>query len=129
MYIVIEEFNDLEDNHHKYVVNDIYPYEKKEICSERLAELSSENNKLKRVLIKKISLNEMSVEQLVSYAKREKIDLKEIILNELSQNQNNNSLKELEKLRKKAKTLKLDFSEDTGIEELNKLIELKENSK
>lgn len=131
MYIVIDNFNDLEDNRHKYVVDDIYPYEKRDVSQERIEELSTVNNKLKRALIKEVSLDEMSVEQLVSYAKREKIDLVQVILDELKQDTDNNddSLKELEHLRKIAKKMKIEFSDETGIEELKELIESKENKK
>lgn len=131
MYIVIDNFNDLEDNHHKYVVDDIYPCEKRDVSQERIEELSTVNNKLKRVLIKEVSLDEMSVEQLVSYAKREKIDLVQVILNELKQDTSNNddSLKELEHLKKIAKKMKIKFSDEIGIEELKELIEAKENKK
>lgn len=131
MYIVIEEFNDLEDNKYKYKKDDLYPNKKTEINIERIEALSSSNNLLKKPLIKKIELNDASLEQIIAFIKREKIELKEQIINLINNfnkpSENVENEEEFQKLKKKAKKMKLIFSDDIGFEELKTIIEEKEN--
>ncbi len=55
-YIVVHNFKDLEDNEHLYLVsrNDIYPREGLKPTKARIKELTSEKNKIGKILIKKI---------------------------------------------------------------------------
>lgn len=53
-YTVVRHFTDLLDNNHKYVEGDVYPRKGYTPSEERIAELSSENNKQKTVLIKAV---------------------------------------------------------------------------
>ena len=57
-YKVLENFKDLEDNEHIYLKDcegkNIYPREGLEPTKKRIKELSSENNKIGKVLIQKI---------------------------------------------------------------------------
>lgn len=55
MYTVVRHFSDLLDKNHKYLEGDVYPREGYTPSSERIAELSSENNKQKTVLIKAVA--------------------------------------------------------------------------
>lgn len=50
-YTVIRHFTDLQDEGYKYKEGDVYPREGYTPSFERIAELSSENNKQKTVLI------------------------------------------------------------------------------
>ncbi len=85
MYIVVNNFVDLVDNNHDYKKGRLYPFEKKEVEEGRIEELSTKQNKQKKVLIKKIEkLDELTVEQLIEYASIEKIDLKDTVLNEIN---------------------------------------------
>ncbi len=131
MYIVIEDFNDLEDNKYKYKKDDLYPNKKVEINNERIEALSSENNLLKKPLIKKIELNDASLEQIIAFIKREELELKEQIINLINninkQEENIEDEKEFQNLKKKAKKMKLIFSDDINFEELKAIVEEKEN--
>lgn len=51
-YVVIESFSDIEDNSHLYIPGDVFPRYGLTVSRERLYELSTNNNKLGRVLIK-----------------------------------------------------------------------------
>ena len=63
----------------------MYPFEKKEISKDRINELSSSKNKQKKILIKEIdSLVELNINQLIEYAKIEKIDLRDAVLEEIN---------------------------------------------
>lgn len=85
MYIVVNGFVDLVDNNHNYKKGSLYPFEQKKVEESRIEELSTKQNKQKKVLIKKIEkLDELTVEQLIEYASIEKIDLKDTILNEIN---------------------------------------------
>lgn len=53
-YTVVRHFTDLLDNNYKYVEGDVYPRKGYTPSEERIAELSSENNKQKTVLIKAV---------------------------------------------------------------------------
>ena len=119
MYIIIKEFTDLQDDNHSYYLGRIYPYNKKDVSSERVEELLSDKNKLKEPLIKEVSLEEMNEDQLIEYAKIEGIDLKKLILDKF---QNTTESKEFEKLIKVAKKKKLEVPEDITLEELKELI-------
>lgn len=50
-YIVINHFTDLQDNNRKYKEGDIYPREGYEPSAERIDELSTDKNKLRKILI------------------------------------------------------------------------------
>lgn len=128
MYIVVNKFEDLEDNKYLYNVGKIYPHEKRDISEKRIKELSSKENKLKKVLIKEVDILELSQEQLCEVATIEGIDLKKLILAKLTSEDNKVSDdKKIKEVQRKAKKLGIEFSNDMSIEELNKLIE--ENSK
>lgn len=120
MYVVINKFKDLKDNH-LYEKDAIYPYKKKKVDQERLDELMGSNNKLKKSLIKEASIDELTDSQLIEYATIEGIDLRSYILDVVNTT-------ELEKLKKKAKKLKIDFNDDITLEELTSLIAEKESS-
>lgn len=52
-YVVVHDFKDLKDNNHIYIKGDPYPRESNQkVSAERIKELSSTNNKMKKVLIK-----------------------------------------------------------------------------
>ena len=51
MYKVIKYFTDLQDNDRPYNVGDIFPHKGLTVSAERLAELSSSNNKQGQPLI------------------------------------------------------------------------------
>lgn len=53
-YIVVRHFTDLLDSNHKYIEGDVYPREGYTPSPVRIAQLSSENNKQKCVLIEAI---------------------------------------------------------------------------
>lgn len=119
MYIVIKGFTDLQDDNHSYDLGRIYPYEKKNVSSERVEELISDKNKLKEPLLKEVTLEEMNDDQLIEYAKIEGLDLKKIILDKF---QNTTDSEEFEKLIKVAKRKKLEVPEEITLEELRELI-------
>lgn len=54
-YKVIHYFTDLQDFNHPYKVGDIFPRQGMKVSDERLAELSSNKNKQKKPLIKRVS--------------------------------------------------------------------------
>lgn len=70
-YIVIHNkgFKDLEDNNHIYRKGDIYPREGLEPTKKRIKELSSEKNKIGKILIQKVEIEE---EQNTEEVKEEK---------------------------------------------------------
>lgn len=53
-YTVVRHFTDLLDSNHKYIEGDVYPREGYTPSPERIAQLSSENNKQRCVLIEAI---------------------------------------------------------------------------
>lgn len=53
MHKVVTYFEDLKDNNHRYNVGDVYPRKGLKVSKERIAELSSTNNKRGIVLIVK----------------------------------------------------------------------------
>ena len=55
MYKVIKSFTDLQDNNYAYYVGDTFPHNGVEVCSERIAELSSDKNRLGVPLIEEIA--------------------------------------------------------------------------
>ncbi len=59
MFKVIKEFRDLKDNNYIYRINDIYPYDNKEVSSERIQELASKKNLIGKNLIKQLKKNEL----------------------------------------------------------------------
>lgn len=120
MYVVINKFKDLKDNH-LYEKDSIYPYKKKKVDQERLDELMGSDNKLKKSLIKEANIGDLTDSQLIEYATIEGIDLRSYILNVVNTT-------ELEKLKKKAKKLKIEFNDDITLEELTSLIVEKESS-
>ena len=54
MYRVVHKFYDLKDNNHAYSVGDTFPHNDVEVDSERIAELSSDKNRLGIPLIEAI---------------------------------------------------------------------------
>ena len=54
MYIVAKYFTDLQDNDHPYQVGETFPREGLEVSEDRLAELTSTDNKRGEVLIKAV---------------------------------------------------------------------------
>ena len=46
MYKVIKSFTDLQDNNYAYYVGDTFPHNGVEVGAERIAELSSDKNRL-----------------------------------------------------------------------------------
>lgn len=55
MYKVINRFFDLQDNNHAYSVGDTFPHNGVEVDAERIAELSSDKNRLGVPLIEEIA--------------------------------------------------------------------------
>ena len=55
MYKVIEYFEDGQDNRHPYSAGDTFPREGVTVSEERLAQLSSKNNRRGKVLIAEIA--------------------------------------------------------------------------
>ena len=53
MYKVIKSFTDLQDNNHAYYVGDTFPHNGVDVDAERIAELSSDKNRLGVQLIEK----------------------------------------------------------------------------
>lgn len=77
MYIVIKDFKDLEDNDYIYISGDEYPRKGKsieDIPLERINALSSNQNKLGRVLIKKIDTKETTADEPEEDAKETTAD-------------------------------------------------------
>ena len=54
MYKVIKSFTDLQDNNHAYSVGDTFPHNGVEVGAERIAELSSDKNRLGVPLIEEV---------------------------------------------------------------------------
>ena len=54
MYKVIKSFYDLKDNNHVYSVGDTFPHNGVEVGDERIAELTSDKNRLGVPLIEEI---------------------------------------------------------------------------
>lgn len=130
MYIVVNKFKDLEDNEYFYDVGKVYPHEKKDVSEERIKELSTKKNKLKKVLIKEVDISDLNPEQLCEVATIEGIDLKMLILEKLNAADNEvNDNQKLKEIQEKAKDLGIEFSNDMSVEELNKLIEKKSKDK
>ena len=55
MYRVINRFFDLQDNNHAYSVGDTFPHNGVEVDAERIAELTSDKNRLGVPLIEEIA--------------------------------------------------------------------------
>ncbi|MDW3871243.1 Rho termination factor N-terminal domain-containing protein [Staphylococcus saprophyticus] len=75
---VIKYFTDLQDNNHEYNVGDDFPREGKEVSEERLAELSTKNNRQGVPLIERvqeqINYNDMKVSELKELAKEREVE-------------------------------------------------------
>ena len=54
MFKVFKRFYDLKDNNHAYYEGDIYPHNKSKVSEKRIAELSSNKNKMGVPLIEEI---------------------------------------------------------------------------
>ena len=54
MFKVVKRFYDLKDNNHAYYEGDIYPHNKSKVSEKRIAELSSNKNKMGVPLIAEI---------------------------------------------------------------------------
>ena len=55
MYKVIKSFTDLQDNNYAYYVGDTFPRNGVEVGAERIAELSSDKNRLGIPLIEEVA--------------------------------------------------------------------------
>ena len=55
MYRVIKSFTDLQDNNYAYYVGDTFPRNGVEVGAERIAELSSDKNRLGVPLIEEVA--------------------------------------------------------------------------
>ena len=55
MYRVIKSFTDLQDNNYAYYVGDTFPHNGVEVGAERIAELSSDKNRLGVPLIEEVA--------------------------------------------------------------------------
>ena len=55
MYKVIKSFTDLQDNNYAYYVGDAFPRNGVEVGAERIAELSSDKNRLGVPLIEEVA--------------------------------------------------------------------------
>ena len=55
MYKVIKSFTDLQDNNYAYYVGDTFPRNGVEVDAERIAELSSDKNRLGVPLIEEVT--------------------------------------------------------------------------
>lgn len=55
MYKVIKSFTDLQDNNYAYYVGDAFPHDGVEVDAERIAELSSDKNRLGVPLIEEVT--------------------------------------------------------------------------
>lgn len=55
MYKVIKSFTDLQDNNYAYYVGDTFPHNGGDVDSERIAELSSDKNRLGVPLIEEVT--------------------------------------------------------------------------
>lgn len=54
MFKVVKRFYDLKDNNHCYYVGDAFPHDGKKVSDKRIAELSSNKNKMGVPLIEEI---------------------------------------------------------------------------
>lgn len=88
IYTVKEKFKDL-DNNHIYKENDLYPFNLEEVDSKRIAELEGNKNKMKKKLIEKKTIEDLSVNQLVRYAEIKDIDIKTSIINKILESNKN----------------------------------------
>lgn len=84
MYIVLNEFHDLEDNNYEYKIGKIFPYDGKEISEDRLKELSSTKNKMGIKLIKNVLLKDLDENQLVEYSEILGINVKSILFDAIN---------------------------------------------
>lgn len=75
---VIKYFTDLQDNNHEYNEGDVFPREGKEVSEERLAELSTKNNRQGVPLIERvqeqINYDDMKVSELKELAKEREVE-------------------------------------------------------
>ena len=55
MYKVIKSFTDLQDNNYAYYVGDTFPHNGVDVCSERIAELASDKNRIGVPLIEEVA--------------------------------------------------------------------------
>lgn len=120
MYIVIKDFSDLQDKNIVYYVNDFYPKLGKKVTEERLDELSGSNNKRGEPLITKTELSELNINQLCQYASFKNVDLKAVILSKI---EGDIYECEIATYQKKAKKYKLEFTEETTLEDLKNSVE------
>ena len=74
-YYVTKDWTDLQDGNHVYKANDPYPRKGKKVSEERIAELSSTENKRKEVLIKEQDdYSDLTVKELQEIAKEREIE-------------------------------------------------------
>ena len=72
-YIVTERFADLQDDRHIYNAGDTFPRVGLSVSEERLVELSSSKNRLKRPLLKEVTTNEAKAPNSDTIAREEAI--------------------------------------------------------
>ena len=83
MYRVIYPFKDREDKHIYDIKGERFPFDGREISEERIIELSTANNKIGRVLIKKEKeYSEMTVKELLKRCKKMGIETTNDMLKE-----------------------------------------------
>lgn len=78
MYKVIEYFTDLQDANYEYNVGDTFPRKGLNVSDERLAELSTKENRQNKTLIERVEsdkdLKDMKVSELRELAKEREIE-------------------------------------------------------
>lgn len=78
MYKAIEYFVDLQDNSYKYQPGDIFPRKGLEVSKERLAELSTANNRRGRAMIELVNdMPKPIIDTPKPVAAKESVDVKE----------------------------------------------------
>lgn len=118
--VVCDIFKDLEENH-IYKKGEDFPYNDLEIREERINELSTINNKMGIVLIAEKELEDYLYDELIEIANSEKINMdnietKEELIKKINK-ERNAKFKVIEKLKEK----KIEFDENSSLEELKKL--------
>lgn len=77
-YQVINYFTDLQDDNHAYNVGDEYPRKGLDVSKDRLTELSTDNNRQNKALIKRVeeqtNYSGMKVSELKELAKEREIE-------------------------------------------------------
>lgn len=136
-YIVIEQFADLLDNGYAYRPGDTFPRDGKDVSQERIAELSSNNNKLHRALIAKVEADavvEVEPETVAEVdpdanriTKEVDVDAVEAKIKEYSKEYTRNDINHLtgKKLRPIAEEIGIDNPEQYTVPELKDMVATK----